>query len=214
MLNLRKMNILKYFLIILVPPLIILGNFRFLIFNGDFYQQIYEKAGVYQSFPDHEIVNAATKNLFGYFQGKDQLNSGFYSQQAGLHLADVREILNFTFGFFYLLLGVVSILGFVMIVRGFKKDLARAFLISSIVTVGAILLLALGILRSFDPFFLKFHLVLFNNQNWLFTKDDNLIKLFPPQFFVAFANRLAVNIAGTSLAIALVSVALLKRVSR
>jgi len=207
-------KIAQYLLIILIPPVLILGNFRYLIFNADFYQKIQQKIGVYRSFDNHEIVDLATENLFGFFKGNNQLDFEFYSRQAQLHLFDVKQILYFTFGFFYILLVAVTTIILVMSVRRSKKNLASAFLISAIVTFLTILVLALGILRSFDAFFLKFHQVAFTNDFWQFGPDDNLIKLFPIEFFVEFANRLAVNIALTSVVVTLVSVAVLKRLSR
>src|SRR3990172_7860818 len=70
------------------------------------------------------------------------------------------------FGFFYILLVAVTTIILVMSVRRSKKNLASAFLISAIVTFLTILVLALGILRSFDAFFLKFHQVAFTNDFW------------------------------------------------
>lgn len=207
------MNVLKYFLIILIPPVLILGNFRYLIFNLDFYQKLYRETQVYNSFSEN-TVNNATYNLFGFFRGKNQLEYNFYSEQARLHLTDVREILNFTFGVFYLMFGAVSIISLLMIIKRSMKYLLQAFLTSSVITVVAILLLALGIFNSFDAFFFKFHQIIFTNNLWQFGPDDNLIKLFPQEFFVAFANRLAQNIIITSLIILAVSVIFLKKAKR
>lgn len=207
------MNILKYFLIILIPPVLILGNFRYLVFNFDFYQMLYQKTGVYQSFDSQQVVDA-TKNLFGYFKDQNQLDSGFYSEQAMLHLADVKATLRFTFGFFYLLFSAVAILSLVMIIKKFARVLIWSYFVSSALTVAGILLLALGVFNFFDAAFLKFHQGFFTNNLWQFPPNDNLIKLFPREFFVEFANRLAVNIALTSLAIAFASAVSLKRISR
>src|SRR3989338_5678863 len=95
------MRIVKYLLIILIPLVIILGNFQFLIFNFEYYKNLYKKIGTYQSFNDSKVVDNATNNLLGYFRGKNELDHNFFSTQAVLHLADVKTIINFSTNFFY-----------------------------------------------------------------------------------------------------------------
>lgn len=204
------MRIVKYFLIVILPTVVILGNFQFLIFNFNFYQKLYEKTGVYQSFANGKVVNA-TKNLFGYFRGKNSLDHNFFSSQAALHLADVKTIINFSTNFFYLTFAIVLILIALLIKKKSYRQLFEAFLISSVFIFVSILLIAMGLLSSFDFLFTKFHQVLFTNNLWLFPPDDNLIKLFPTQFFVIFADKLVVNILITSTVIALCTLVISKK---
>ena len=206
------MSVAKYFLVILIPLVIILGNFRYLVFNFGFYQRLYQKTGVYQTFSDREIANYATDNLFGYFRGKNQLDHNFFSTQAKLHLADVKNILKLTSSLFYLSLTTVLTISIVLVFKKQYRNLATSFFISSVVTLIFMALLALGLSRSFDLIFVKFHQVAFNNNLWLFSVDDNLIRLFPQQFFILFANSLASNIILSSAIIALVSAILIKKV--
>src|SRR3989344_3066099 len=210
----RNYGVAKYFLIILIPLVIILGNFEYLVFNFGFYQKLYQKAGVYQTFSDREIVNYATDNLLGYFRGKNQLDHNFFSNQAKLHLNNVKNILKLTSGLFYLSLATVLAISVVLIFKKQYRKLARSFFISSVMTLVFVGLLAFGIFQVFDPIFTKFHQVAFNNNLWLFPADDNLIRLFPQQFFILFANSLASNIIFSSAFIALVSAILVKKVPK
>lgn len=205
-------GIAKYFLIILIPLVIILGNFEYVIFNFNFYKNLYSQVGVYQSFGSQKEVNDVTNNLLDYFRGKNELDHNFFSSQAALHLADVKTIINFSTNFFYLTFAVVLILIAFLIKKKSYRQLFEAFLISSVFIFVSIFLIAMGLLSSFDFLFTKFHQVLFTNQLWLFPQDDTLIKLLPQEFFIEFANRLAFNIALTSLAIVLTSFVLIRTV--
>ena len=185
---------LKFLLIILIPLVIILGNFNFLIFNKNFYQIFYQKSGTYQNFENQKIVDDATNNLFGFFKNKNKLDSTFFSSQAILHLTDVKNLTAQSVTLFYLSAVLVIIISVFLFVKKQTKILSESFFIGSITTIIFIVLLGAGTLTMFDQFFVKFHQLLFTNNLWLFTADDNLIKLFPQKFFVEFANRLALNI--------------------
>src|SRR3990167_8660084 len=184
------MRIAGYFLIILIPLLIILGNFHFLILNFNFYQNLYQKTGVYQTFADREIVNWATDNLLGYFRGKNNLDHIFFSRQAILHLADVKNLLKFESGLFYISLITTAVISLIFVIKKQYKRLLSSFFTSSAVTILAIGFLSLSLIWDFSSIFTRFHEVLFRNELWLFPADDNLIKLFPAQFFILFANSL------------------------
>ncbi len=183
---------------------IILGNFNFLIFNKNYYQSLYIKVGVYQNF-DPQIASYATDNLFGYFRGQNMLDQNFFSMQAVSHLKDVKDLLQVSNGLFALSSVAVSVISASLILKKQFKILLKSLLTSSIITAVLIAALGLGAATAFDSFFLKFHQILFANTLWLFPADDNLIKLFPQQFFVEFANRLALNIFISSAIIAFLS---------
>jgi len=213
-LKLLEMRIAWYFLIILIPPLIILGNFQYLVLNLGFYQNLYAKHGIYQSFGSREVVDQATVNLFGYFRDKNELDHNFFSTQATLHLADVKNLLEVESGLFYLSLATVVVISSIFVVNKQHKKLASSFLISSVITIIIVILLGLGLLSVFDPLFIGFHKLLFNNQLWLFPASDNLIRLFPQQFFVSFANNLATNILIISAVIALLSLFISRKTAK
>lgn len=204
------MNAAKYFLIILIPPLIILGNFKLLIFNHSFYRSLHRQTDVYGHFTDPMIVDYATTNIIGFLQNKAALDERFFSNQAIRHLADVKKSVKMATGFFYFTLLAAAL---TLLTLLFKKDYASivfSFFTSSIATLLFILALGVGLQKAFDPLFIKFHQITFQNDLWLFPPDDNLIKLLPKEFFVLFAQRLALNILISSLLLVLVSFILRK----
>ncbi len=207
-------RVLKYFAIILIPIVIILGNLKYLATNMGFYQSLYKKVGVYTDFQDANVVDGATSNLIGYFRGKNQLDHNFFSTQATAHLRDVHDLLILTSGLFYLSAIALFGVGVFLISRGQSKIILQSLVISSIVTIIFIATLGLGVATAFDSLFFKFHQLLFTNTLWLFPADDNLIRLFPQQFFVEFANQLAANIFVTSSIIAVSSFVLKKQLTR
>lgn len=205
------MRVLAYLLVVIIPVVIILGNFRYLIFNSQFYQSLYKKVGVYQSFVDTTMVDSATINLLGYFRGKNELDHNFFSNQAQLHLYDVKKLLNLTTSFFIINLLVTLALSMSLILKKHYASLIFALSTASVATIVSIGILSIGLLAQFDFLFLKFHQFLFNDNLWQFPPDDNLIKLFPPQFFVIFANKLVVNMLITSVVIALCALVISKK---
>lgn len=206
-------NVIKYFLIITIPTLIILGNFRYLVFNFNFYNSLYEKSGVYQTF-DKDLVKYITSNLFGYFRGQNNIDHNFFSNQAITHLADVKDLIQFSTILLYLTLITVSALLILLAAKKKYRSITQALFISALVTLIFTFLLALGILKAFEPFFTGFHQVLFTNSLWQFSEEDNLIKLFPQEFFIGFASRLSLNIMVSSTIITLVSFALRRKVNK
>lgn len=205
------MRIVKYFLIVILPIVIILGNFLYLIFNFDFYQSLYKEVGVYRSFATLEAVDEATGNLLGYYRGKNELDHNFFSNQAILHLNDVRKSLVFTSNLFYLSFALVLVVIAILIKAKQFRLLIQAAQVASLATIIFMILALLGLFSAFDSLFGQFHQLLFVNNLWLFPKDDNLVKLFPREFFVEFANKLAQNIVVVSVLIALVSFVTSKR---
>ena len=214
MVDLFQGRTIKYFLIISFPVVIILGNFQYLMFNLSYYQSLYRKLGVYQSFNDQDEVHNATVSLLGYFRGKNNLDHNFFSNQAQLHLADVKNLLKSTFIFYNLSLLTVLILSALLIIKKQYRLLTTSLFLSSIITLSAMVLLAVGLFGVFDFLFVKFHRLVFDNNLWMFPEDDSLIRLFPQQFFISFSNQLAANIILTSALIATVSGILIKKLPR
>src|SRR3989338_7855052 len=130
----RNYGVAKYFLVILIPLVIILGNFVYLVFNFSFYQKLYQKVGVYQTFADSQIVDFATDNLLNYFRGKNELDHNFFSNQAKLHLKDVKNILQVTSSIFYLSLVVALIVSIALLIKKQFRDLVSPFFLSSVIT--------------------------------------------------------------------------------
>ena len=199
------MNALRYFLTIIIPPLIILSNFIFLALNSSFYREIQKEAGVYENFESQSIVDDQTNSLIGYFRGKNELEHNFFSSQAILHLKDVKSLLNSAAGLLILFSTTTfSLLVFLALKKEYSHILSALF-ISSVLTIFYLSLLSLGVFNYFDSFFKGFHKALFTNDLYLFEEGDSLIKLFPQQFFILFSKALFINTLITSTVLLLLS---------
>lgn len=187
------MKILSYLIIIFLAPTLILLNFRTLIYNQSFYESEFAKLNVYENFESAEVVNLQSSKLIQFFCCQGTLDEKFYSEREGLHLKDVRKLISTVNAmFFYLLIVMLAI----TVPIYFKKKvhiLLAGYKIASIATLICILVLWLSSLVNFDAMFVTFHDLSFNNDYWLLSEESNLIKMFPPQFFVDFANRVALQ---------------------
>lgn len=201
----KTYRVYKYLIIILFPAVLILGNLQVLMFNEKFYDSLYGKSETYSNFDSVNIVRIQTKNLLGYLRGKNKLDHNLYSEQDSFHLTDVKSLMDFSSRFFVLSTITSLFIGICLVIKKRFRELLSALLVGSIFTLSLIVLLSLGILNAFDWLFFKFHLLLFSNNLWLFAESDNLIKLFPRQFFVHFANQLALNIFISSAIIAVIA---------
>src|SRR3989344_6263207 len=91
-----------------------------------------------------------------------------------------------------------------------EKEFAKTVMGASAITVLAVIFLWLSALLNFDWFFLQFHFLAFDNDFWQLPESANLIKLFPQQFFVNFANRIAIQTLAISAGLFLASSYFLK----
>lgn len=199
------MRIISYLLIILFPIILVLGNFRFLVFNEQYYKEVYKRIEVYKNFSDPKIVDKMTNNLISYFQNHQKLDPTLFSNQALVHLSDVKSTVTFVNNLLFLTSVAFTVCSALLIFKRKKKLIFSAIFISSFITFIFFLMTAFGLFTSFDFLFTKFHEILFTNQLWLFREDDTLIKLFPREFFVIFASTLSLYILITSLIAAIVS---------
>ncbi len=188
------MKIYQRLLILFLPIVVILSNFLFLANNHNIYDSIYKKEKIYKNFQSKIEVENATKALLGYFRGNNQLDINFYSTQAQIHLRDVKKLIKIT-----QLIDIVAVISLVTTIAWmlYKKDFSgikKSVVISTTLIFALIALIAILLLSNFDKSFIIFHKILFKNDFWLFPPEDNLIKLFPEAFFIAFAKQLAMNI--------------------
>jgi len=168
---------MKYFLGFLLILIIILLNFKLLIFDYNFYEKNSENNPDFNK----EIII----NLINYLANKENLNNKSYTSEEIFHLEDVKLLINKVLMIFYFLL----ILFFLLILR-YYKELPKIFIIfgSFFIILGLIMLLI-----NFSKLFYNFHLIFFNNDLWLLSPETTLIKLFPEIFFKRFIEAILVR---------------------
>lgn len=190
---------------ITLPVAIVLSNVQYLAYNQSVYFDIYSKHSIYNSFETQQIAQDATRNLMSFFKGSSNLDEKFYSNQAVLHLHDVKSYIkivsNLNLVLTILLLLYFSFLGS----KRQLKQIANIITRSSLVTITLVLIVVIVLLVSFELAFGGFHKIIFRNDLWLFPPEDNLVKLFPSEFFIAFSRKLAINIIVSAITLLLIS---------
>ena len=192
--------------------MIVLGNFRLVIYDKTLYKNIQRQSGVYNNFLPVEDINNRLDNLFGFYRSNNILDHSYYSLQARTHLNDVKNMIVFSNDLLYLTLIVFIMAALIFIVKRKTINLFIAIQTSAAVTLAFFLMLGLGVLNYFEPLFTLFHQIVFRNELWLFRPDDTLIMLFPRQFFILFSLRLATNIILTCIFLILLSFVLKRRI--
>ena len=187
------MRVISYLIFIFFTPALILLNFNFLVFNHGFYKGQFEKLGVYETFGSKEIVDDQSKKLIGYLCCGKELDQDFFTQREILHLADVKKLIILNQIATFLLTGLVLTGFLILILKKDENEFAKTIMGASAITVGAITFLWLSALFNFDWLFVRFHFLAFDNDLWQLPGRSNLIKLFPQQLFVNFANRIAIQ---------------------
>jgi len=164
--------------------LFLLSSFSSVVYNERFYHNQYKKNNI----PFNESTfKQQTTNLFGFFKGNYELTTGFFNEKEILHLQDVKVLINRTIKTYYFLL-MFTVLFIVFIYRKYYNDfvkiLSKSFIYSS--TSLIILTIISFLLRNhFQSFFILFHKMSFSNNLWILDPlKDNLIRMFPLQFFV------------------------------
>ena len=196
----KKITILLVILLIInLPILIYLANFKLMVYNHNFYQKEFKKNKVYD-----EVSNADNilDNIFLFFKDKSGLDDVFNENEKS-HLQDVKNLVVGVNYFFYILLSIEIIL-LLLLFLAYRKDIAVFFEIIgfifmitglSIVILSLVLYIFSG---SFSDMFVKFHLIFFPWGNWQFPDTSTLIKMFPEQFFYNFAYKAVSNAVFTA----------------
>lgn len=197
-------RIYTYLIIILFTPTLILTNFRLLIYSENFYFNEFAKLNVYQNFISINQAQHLTKNLIQYLCCQEDLDASFFTATEQFHLKDVKNLIGQVNIYFWILLISELIIIIILLYKKQFAPLVDSLSWASMVSFISLAILSVFSIINFDFIFTKFHVLVFDNDYWLIPPSSNLIKLFPPQFFVDFANRIARNsaiLAGVVLAI-------------
>ena len=205
------MRIVSYLIFIFFAPALILINFNFLVFNHGFYKSQFEKLNVYETFGSKEVVDNQSKKLIGFLCCGQELDRDFFTERERLHLSDVKKIITLNQVASVLLVGLILAGFLILVLKKDEKELAKTVMGASAITIFALIFLWLSSYLNFEWFFLKFHYLTFDNDLWQLPENSNLIKLFPQQFFVNFANRIAIQTLIISAGLFLASSYFLKR---
>jgi len=190
----EKSNRFKYFLlifcIVIIPYILIIGNFRLILYGTGYYQEQFVKNGVYIETPN---ADSLLDNLLGFLKSKNELGPE-YNDRESSHMNDVRFLMTALLLLFYtfviLLIGAIYLL-----INKYKLSLTKIMWIlasGSIFTI--LIIIAFYVFQdNFVAIFDSFHLIFFKGSTWVFSSEDTLIKLFPLEFFYDISYKIFYN---------------------
>ena len=166
-------------------------SLNYIAFDKSFYYKQYEKNEIYKIFSQSQVSNA-TEELLTYLKyGKDEfIQSGFFNQKEKLHLVDVKNLLQKEFAF-NKIITILFIIILISLYRYYSRNpYSKIAFTTGFVGLGILLFFAILSAISFNVAFTAFHLILFDNDLWMLSPyTDNLIILYPQEFFIAIALR-------------------------
>ena len=108
----------------------------------------------------------------------------FYNSRELQHMADVRRVTQMAFAVGLAILAVGLLIGLLLARSVSGRAALRAGLIGgAVLTLAAVVALAVGVLVAWDTFFTSFHNMFFAAGTWTFEYSDSLIRLFPERFW-------------------------------
>jgi len=175
----KREHLLVLLLSIVLALIILLANFRLIVFNENYYRK-------------NVTSEQALDNVLNFLKNKEELNPEVFKEEEIEHMKDVRTLIKRIFYLFYFLIFLFIVL-LIFLIKTSKKPLKYIGFIlisgSSIIIILSLLLY----LANFSNLFTNFHLVFFPQGNWMFPSDYMLIKLFSESFFYDISFRIIRN---------------------
>jgi integral membrane protein (TIGR01906 family) len=184
------LGLLTALLVIILPLIIMLTNFKFVLFDIDYYYNQFKQNNVYERIDN---ANQILDNMLLFFKDKAELK--FFEKNEKAHLKDVKALINTIYIFYYLLLFtyiILIILLYLYFKRNFIKHIIKIFL------YGNLLMLLLGLILVFASSYFTlmfdlFHHIFFPQGNYIFPANSLLINMFPEKFFYNSLSKIIYN---------------------
>jgi len=191
--------------IICIPVFLVTTNVRMAANQQRLYEYGFDRfdVGAAVGLTDAELSDFAAR-LIDYFNSDEELlDTELFNKRELSHLKDVKGLIQLDYAFqiaslSFLVLFVAA--NFAVRRRAFGRVLARYLLWASGLTIGLLALFGLWASTDFGSLFLLFHLVGFRNDLWQLDPGDNMLQMFPPEFF----NEAALFAGGATIVEALV----------
>ena len=200
-----------------IPVLVATLATESVAFSERFYLKQYETLKLKQAtgFSPDEFMQFS-RTLWDYFRNRiaspqalftapPNSPQPLYQEHELAHLADVQYLFQIGWtGRRLALLSLAGSIGLLLILNKGRSGptIAAAAAAGSSIGIACFLLLMLAIWFDFNRAFTAFHLISFDNMLWqLDPATDNLIRLFPEQFFQTAAVTIAVRALGAYFAV-------------
>ncbi|MBI5398066.1 DUF1461 domain-containing protein, partial [Candidatus Woesearchaeota archaeon] len=188
------------------------SNAKAVALDENFIHREFEKVGSYDRV-EKKMADEESGYLLGYLRfGSGTIQTDFFNEREKDHLIEVRRLFQqgnslLTMGLIVFGAGIAALLVLHKRVKGLSKEELRvrigkyvfdmkhfSVLVAVIVMLGALLanviaLLLTAALFNFETSFTVFHILSFERDTWMLDASDNLIKLFPEQFWADAAAR-------------------------
>jgi len=105
--------------------------------------------------------------------------SPLYNPRELTHMVDVKNLFQVMVRVWWVLLGVLAVLGLIAWRQKWGADYRRGLSRGGWLTVGLVIAVLLGVAASFNWLFTEFHRIFFEGDTWIFRYSDTLIRLFP-----------------------------------
>jgi integral membrane protein (TIGR01906 family) len=135
---------------------------------------------------NEELVDAADRMITYFNSDEEFFETDLFNQRELAHLKDVKGLIQLAF---YLQLASLAYIAVYVVInfalrRGaFWPSLAKYVIWGSGTTIALLAVSGLWAVINFDSLFLLFHLVGFSNDLWQLYPGDNMLLMFPQEFF-------------------------------
>ena len=200
----RNKKILNYILIILlilnIPLILYSLNFNNFVFNENFYKKEFQKHGVYDKLKNYDIEKV-NKGVLDYLKYKNVKLAGndFFNEREKTHLKDVKDLIHFISFIFYFSVFLFLILFILLIIlngnyKTIIKNIGIVFLFGGALTLLDAFIFWLLIKFNFQFTFELMHKIFFKAGTYVFDPSfENIIILYPQQFFYDITVNIVVN---------------------
>jgi integral membrane protein (TIGR01906 family) len=202
----RSVYVLVVFLLMIsMMCFLVLSSVQFSAFNMGFYEKEFKKFSRAEAIgTTQEALLESTGKMLAYYKGQTEdpqsivpvngVDTPIFKDRELLHIGDVKEL--FKIGFFIRNLSGIAVLLISGIIYGFwgKREFAKSILWATVLGLFMLSAILGYILLSFETSFTYFHLLTFDNDLWrLDPATENLIKMFPQEFFLDIMIRIALT---------------------
>ncbi len=160
-------------------------SFYLTVFDSVSYKEKFELYGVDKTFPEVDIEEY-NKKVLNYLisKGEEMPTEIPLNERELSHMEDVK--IAFQLLRTVLILCTLSCMMLYIFLIG-KMPFAKIFMIAGLVSAGIALIAAGFFAASFQTSFDFFHTFFFQENSWQFYESDNLIKIYPENFFLGIA---------------------------
>lgn len=191
--------------IISIPVFLITTDLRLALNNVRLYDYGFDKYNVSleTGIPPEELHEIAVKIINYYNSEEEFIDIAIYGERETLHMKDVKGLVRLDYNLQMISIGYIvlfGLIGFFVKKKEFWRKLVRGVLWGAWFTIAFLIVIGIWAIIDFSALFYIFHLVSFNNNLWQLSQSDQLLLMFPQEFF----NEAALFVAGAAIVEAMI----------